>query len=432
MKVLVLGNGAREHALAWKVLQSDKVQDLIFCPENPAAVVQLQNEFAKKSISAWNLPVKTEQDLIAIAEKSKSEKIDLVVVGPDNLLALGAVDILHKHGLQAFGPTQSAARIESSKAFAKQIMQKSKVSTATFFTAQSLAAALDYVKKYPWQQKPTLVIKADGLALGKGVEICHGSDQAEQAIHRLCKISDTLILEEFLSGYELSVFALCDGEDFRILPAAQDYKKITQDPNSPNTGGMGAYAPATISPQLLADLQEKVFAPILKTMKEQGCPFSGLLYAGLMIGENQFWVLEFNSRFGDPETQALMPLLNVDLVDWLLACCQKKIKTLPTQITVHSGASVYVVAASPGYPEAPQTGSSIFGIEKWFGQHQGFFAGVKKSSEGPWQTSGGRVLGALGLGESVQAARQQAYQRLEQIQFDGMQFRSDIAKGKRL
>lgn len=425
MKILVLGSGGREHAMAWKLLASQRVQSLVMVPENPAAIQQLQNQYAKKTVSAWNDSLKGPAALAQLAKKAKEQKIDFVVVGPDNALADGAVDIFEKEGLGIFGPRQAAARLESSKIFAKKVMQAAKVPTAEGYDVRSVAEARQLLLDLNWQKKQW-VIKADGLALGKGVEICETQEQGLQALERLQVFSQSFVIEERLKGKEISWLAFCDGETCSLLAPARDYKTLSEDPLSPNTGGMGAVCPVPLEDSQLANkIRESVFLPTLREMKKMGTAYKGILYAGLMIDGEDFWVLEFNARFGDPEAQALLPLMDGDLLEWCEACAHSTLQRLPRMVPMTSKMAVYVVAAAPGYPAAPLLGKPIAGMDLWLETHHGFFAGVKKQ-DGQWVTAGGRVLGALGLGDSIKEAREKAFTHLKEISFEGLQYREGV------
>jgi len=426
MQVMVLGSGAREHAIAWKLLQSPRVQSLILVPGNAAALAQLQTQFVDKKVSAWSESLKGNEALVKLAEKTKKSGIDFIVVGPDNALADGAVDAFQKQGLKIFGPTSAAAQLETSKLFAKRIMREARVPTAEFYEASSYDATRKLLKDLNWAKKQW-VIKADGLALGKGVEICETPAHAAKALERLQKISSRFVIEERLSGEESSWLAFCDGETCSLFPPARDYKTLTADPLSPNTGGMGSMAPLPgVDSSLAKKIREQVFVPTLREMKKRGTPYKGILYAGLMVKGDEFWVLEFNARFGDPEAQVLLPLMEGDLLQWCEACAETKLYELPREVPCSSQKAVYVVAAAPGYPESPKTSAPIQNIEKWLSSSHGFFAGIEKNSDGQWQTSGGRVLGSLGLGESLSEARRKAFAQLKEISFEGMQVREDV------
>lgn len=424
MRVLVLGSGGREHAMAWKLLQSPKVTSLVMCPENTAALEQMRHQYCKE-IHGWDDSVKGAESLRALAQKAQSQKVDLVVVGPDNVLADGVVDIFEEAGIAIFGPTQAAARLESSKIFSKQVMKAAKVPTADSYEVQSVTEAEKLLRDLNWVKKQW-VLKADGLALGKGVELCETLEQALTALKRLEKYSNAFVIEERLRGKEISWLAFCDGVSCSLLAPARDYKTLTSDPLSPNTGGMGAVCPVPLEDKkLAAKIRDLVFMPTLREMKKRGVPYKGILYAGLMIDDEDLWVLEFNSRFGDPEAQVLLPLMQEDLLEWCLATVEGRLAEKPRVVPMLDEYAVYIVAAAPGYPGEVQTGGAIIGLESWIKTQSGFFAGVRKDGE-QWVTSGGRVLGALGFGNSIAEARAQAFARLEQVHFNGMQFRNDV------
>lgn len=426
MKVLVLGSGGREHAMAWKLLQSPRVQSLVMVPDNAAAIAQMKNQFADKKVSSWADSIRGEEALSFLAKKVKSEDFDFVVVGPDNALADGVVDIFEAHGLRTFGPTKAGARLESSKIFSKRVMQAAKVPTAEGYEVYSLKEAEALLKDLNWKNKQW-VLKADGLALGKGVEICETLEQAQTALGRLQRYSHSFIIERRLKGQEISWLAFCDGETCSLLAPARDYKTLTEDPLSPNTGGMGTVCPVPLEDAKLADkIRNSVVLPTLREMKKMGTPYKGILYVGLMIDGEDMWVLEFNSRFGDPEAQALLPLMQGDLLEWCEASRAGKLHEKPQMVPMSQQMAVYLVAAAPGYPGRPCLGKPIMGLDKWLTSHQGFFAGVKKNDQGEWVTSGGRVLGALGLGNSIGEARAKAFAQLKEISFEGMQYREGV------
>lgn len=426
MKVLVIGSGGREHAIAWKLLQSPRVQSLVMVPDNAAALAQLKNQYAGKEITSWPDSIRGEHALQLLVQKAKSAGIEFVVVGPDNALADGAVDHFEAEGLPAFGPTQAGAALESSKIFSKKVMHAAKVPTAQSYQVTSLPEAEDVLKDLDWQTKHW-VLKADGLALGKGVEICESLEQAQAALGRLQQYSHSFVIEERLYGKEISWLAFCDGETCSLLAPARDYKTLTEDPLSPNTGGMGAVCPVPLQDPTLAErVRDQVFLPVLREMKRRGTPYKGILYAGLMIKGSDFWVLEFNSRFGDPEAQALLPLMEGDLLEWCEASQAGRLHEKPPLVPMSRQVAVYVVAAAAGYPSQPQVGKPIAGLEKWLTAHHGFFAGVKQNPSQQWVTAGGRVLGALGLGTTLSEARTQALDRLKELSFDGLQYREGV------
>jgi phosphoribosylamine--glycine ligase len=426
MKILVIGNGGREHAMAWKLLQSARVETLVMVPDNAAAIAQMQNQFAGKKISSWTDSIRGEEVLGLLAKKVKAEKFDFVVVGPDNALADGAVDIFEAMGIPAFGPTKAGAMLESSKIFSKQVMQAAGVPTAEGHEVHSLADASALIKKLDWKSKQW-VLKADGLALGKGVEICETLEQAEMALGRLKQYSQSFVIEQRLFGKEISWLAFCDGETCSLLAPARDYKTLTEDPLSPNTGGMGAVCPVPIKDTTLAEkVRNEVVLPTLREMKKRGTSYKGILYVGLMINDDNFWVLEFNSRFGDPEAQALLPLMKDDLLEWCEGSQAGTLHQKPKMVPMKDQVAVYVVAAAPGYPAQPFVGKPITGLNTWLKSHHGFFAGVKKNEQGEWVTAGGRVLGALGMGSSIAEARANAFTNLKEISFEGLQSREGV------
>ncbi len=424
--LLIVGSGAREHALAWKLSQSPRVDRIIVAPGNEGMPHQWER---------W--PISLTQGIPAfdaLASQAKQQKVDLTVIGPDNALADGIVDRFQLQGLRVFGPTAQAAQIESSKSFAKKIMTTAGVPTATYWVIHNEAEGRALLQTMPHQLH--WVIKADGLAFGKGVRICDSHLHTLEAIHALFQISKTLILEEKLIGKELSCMAFCDGHHCAILEPAQDYKALQDRDQGPNTGGMGAFSPVPGLPIGFNQmLQEQVFKPTLNEMKRCGMPFKGLLFAGIMRNPvtNQFWVLEFNARFGDPETQVLMPRLQGDLLGWLDAVVDETLQNQPSIVPFNPVSAVYVVAAAPGYPEAPQLGSVIAGLPNLhpalnLADPSYFYSGIHLSPDRrSFLTGGGRVLGALGIDtQDLTHARSKAYHTLQKISFTGMQFRSDI------
>lgn len=426
MQIMVLGAGGREHAIAWKLLQSPRVQSLTLNPGNPGALEQLKSQFPEKKIDAWFLPLKGPENLSKLAAKAKSANYDFVIVGPDSVLADGAVEIFQNEGIKIFGPTSAAAKLESSKLFAKQVMKSAKVPTAEFYEATSAAAAIQLLNDLNWTKKQW-VIKADGLALGKGVEVCETLAEALRGVERLKQFSNCFVIEERLFGRELSWLAFCDGDSCSLFPPAQDYKTLTEDPLSPNTGGMGSIAPVPVGDSAMSSkIREQVFMPILDEMNRRGTPYKGILYAGLMLGQEDFWVLEFNARFGDPETQALLPLMSGDLLEWCEASVNGTLHLMPKVVPFIDKKAVYVVAACAGYPDSPRIHDIIPNIEPWLSEHRGFFAGVAYDQDRRWLTAGGRVLGALGIADNFSDAREIAFHRIQEIQFDGMQVRRGV------
>jgi phosphoribosylamine---glycine ligase len=438
-KVLLIGSGGREHALAWKILKSPRVTELTWIPGQTAGLSHLKRLFPEKAISLEfpSAPSASTGDGYApLAQQAKEAGIDLVVIGPDQALADGATDAFLAEDLSVFGPTKSAAKLEWSKAFAKEVMIAAGVPTAKSFYFSSLSATEAQLKELPWKEgthESGWVLKADGLALGKGVEVCSSLSQALSAAKRLHEISSTLIIEERLTGPEISLFALCDGESAVVLDSARDYKTLFPQGRGPNTGGMGAVSPVPgLDPNFLERMRSLVFQPILTEMKNRGTPFKGLLYAGLMgdpAPGKKIWVLEFNARFGDPETQALLPRISEDFYPWLKAAAAGKLHELPPQVAFQRESSVFLVAASEGYPDAPVKGDEIYGVPELLMEKEItlFFAGTKQVGDS-YFTSGGRVLGTLGVALTRDEARALAHSRMEKIHFRGRQIRGDVGE----
>ena len=415
MRILVVGGGGREHTLCWALSPSAT----IFCaPGNPGT-----------GEIGTNLPLDP-SDQEAVVSAVGEHRIDLVVIGPEAPLAQGLVDRLAQGGHYAFGPTAAAARLESSKAFAKQVMVSAGVATAASETFTEEDKALDYIAAH---EEP-LVVKASGLAAGKGAIVCRTRAEASTAAREMLggkfgSAGELVLVEQFLEGEELSVLALTDGDQVTLLPTSQDHKRIGEGDTGPNTGGMGAYAPVSIAgPQLLGRVLEDVIRPVLRTMAAAGTPYRGVLYAGLMIdAAGNPRVLEFNCRFGDPEAQAVLPLLDTDLKDhmWRIAAGED---WRPEDLSsVQSRAAVTTVLASPGYPEAPVKGAAVTIPTELPADTLLFHAGTTRDDKGVLRTAGGRVLCATGLGTGVTEALARSRGLAEAIHFDGKVFRRDIA-----
>lgn len=430
MNVLLVGSGGREHALAWKLASAESVKELFVAPGNPG--MALEPKVTCTGIGAG--------DFEGIKKFCQQRNIGFVVVGPDQALADGIVDFLHEAGIKAFGPTKAAARIEWSKAFAKQLMAEQGIPTAKFETFAALPAALAFLEKVEWADG--WVIKADGLALGKGVVVCETREQAIATAKEFLTggamgaAGTTIVVEERLFGREVSAFSLCDGESAVSLGFACDYKRIFDQDQGPNTGGMGAFSPADWLPEGTAsNVEELVVRPLLAALKARGTPFKGVLFTGLMITNSGPKVIEFNARFGDPETQALMPLLDEDLLPWLKACESGTLHKLPAsgprKKDLHS---VHVVMAAHGYPGAVRKGDEIEVPTEFFPQEAEsgrlaklFFAGIARQGHPPKMvTAGGRVLGLTALAPSQQEARAKAYALLDSVRFAGSQRRNDV------
>lgn len=414
MKVLILGSGGREHALAWKLSQSKRVSALYCAPGN-GGISQV----------ATCVPISLGEPQ-HLVEFAKSEGIGLTVVGPDDALADGIVDRFVSAGLRIFGPTQAAARMESSKVFAKEFMQRHGIPTARSGSFTDSNAA----KKFAAQMPLPVVVKADGLALGKGVIIAQTHEEAATAIAEIMEerkfgaAGNAVVIEEFLEGPECSIHALVDGKSYLLFPCAQDHKRALDGDKGLNTGGMGTYSPV---PQVTAALEQTIRTEVLERflsgIQKENIPYNGMLFPGLILTTNGPRVLEFNCRFGDPETQVLMARLDSDLLELLEATIDG---TLSTQSPKwKEGSAVCVIAASGGYPGAYAKGKPIHGLEKAGERAVVFHAGTQINS-GEFSTSGGRVLGITAAGSTLQQARDAAYSVLEHIHFEGMQFRRDI------
>lgn len=417
MKLLVIGSGGREHALVWKLSQSAGA-DRIFCAPGNAGTAQIAENVA--------IPP---NDLPALVRFAKENGVDLTVVGPDDPLAAGVVDLFHTEKLRVFGPTKSAARLESSKIFAKELMREQGIPTATAKTFSESEAAIRYAEQLNFP----IVIKADGLALGKGVIIASDIDTARSTIssmindRRFGEAGRRIVIEEFLRGTECSLHALVDGKSYRLLETARDHKRIFDGDKGPNTGGMGAFSPANNwNSEMATQFDSKIMRPLLRGLNQQGVEFRGLLFPGLMITTEGARVLEFNCRFGDPETQAILPRMKSDLLPLLEA-------TIDGQIDNHTiewdaRACVAVVLASGGYPDKYETGKTISGLDETakLPDVQIFHAGTKRVN-GQIVTAGGRVLAVTALGSTIEAARSRAYEVMAQIHFEGCHYRRDIA-----
>jgi phosphoribosylamine--glycine ligase len=417
VKVLVVGSGGREHALVWKLAQSPRVSQL-FCAPGNAGIEAL----------ARCVPIEAE-DVEGLKAFARTEGIDLTVVGPEKPLSLGIVDDFRRNKLRIFGPTRGAARIESSKQFAKDLMVRHRVPTASARSFDALAPALDYVR----QQPVPLVVKADGLAQGKGVVVARTRDEAVEAATDMLErqvfgeAGRRVLIEEFLEGEELTLMALTDGKAVVPMVAAQDHKRVGEGDTGPNTGGMGAYAPAPAATSgVRMQITREVLRPVVDALLRIGCPFHGVLYAGIMLVRGAPYVLEFNARFGDPEAQVVLPLLKTDLLDVLEAVVEHRLEQLAVEW--HERAAVCVVMTSAGYPGTYPTGLPITGLPEATGSEDAlvFHAGTKRD-QGQVVSSGGRVLGITGIGRGLSVARERAYALASTISFEGCHLRTDIA-----
>lgn len=424
MNVLVLGSGGREHALAWKLSQSSRVRNVFVAPGN-----------AGTQIDAENIPI-AETDFVELAKFAKRNEVGLTVVGPEAPLVAGVVDYFRGEGLKIFGPNKAAAQLEGSKAFCKQTLRSADVPTADYRVFREPDAAARYIKdRFPHEGEDVpVVIKADGLAAGKGVTVCDTAEEALEAIDQIGRqrvfgdAGAQIIIEERLDGEEASVLAITDGKTILTLPPAQDHKPAYDDDQGPNTGGMGAYSPTPlVTPQVMAMVEEKVLVPTVHGMKRARNPFQGVLYAGLMMTNQGPKVLEYNVRFGDPECQPILMRLKTDLVDVLEACAEGRLDSIdPPEWDTRP--SVCVVMASEGYPGSYEKGKPIRGLEEAakLEDVKVFHAGTKFDGD-QVVTNGGRVLGVTAIGDTISAAKLKAYTAVKCIRWDGAWCRKDIS-----
>lgn len=418
MKILVVGSGGREHAIVWKLAQSPR-KPILYCAPGNAGIASLAN----------CIPIKSD-DIAGLKNFALQEKIDVTVIGPEAPLALGIVDEFRKARLKVFGPTRNAARLEASKVFSKDVMAQAKIRTAHAKSFEKIKDALAYVE----QQPLPVVIKADGLAQGKGVIIATTQDQAKEAIIDSMEkavfgqAGKQVLIEQFLDGEELTIMAFTDGKTVVPMPPAQDHKRVGDGDTGLNTGGMGAYCPAPLGTSKIQDhVRCEVLQPMVDAMARLGSPFQGVLYAGLMVVNGTPYVLEFNARMGDPETQVVLPLLKNDLVDVLEAVIEHRLDQLPVEW--HSDATVCVVMASGGYPGTYQQGIPLAGLPTATTLSDSsvvFHAGTAQRGH-EIVTAGGRVLGVLGRGRTLLEAQGEAYRVAKTISFEGCHFRTDIA-----
>ncbi|MBD3411268.1 MAG: phosphoribosylamine--glycine ligase [Ignavibacteriales bacterium] len=419
MNVLVVGGGGREHALAWKIVQSENCEKIYIAPGN--AGTELVGENVALDVAAHS----------AVVEFCEKKKIDLVVVGPEAPLVAGLADSLTEAGISTFGPSASAARVESEKSRAKLLMKKYGIPTASAisFKAKDFSAALELLKTHEYP----LVLKANGLAAGKGVVICHSFVEASEALRAMMvdrifgKAGEEVLVEEFMTGQEASVFAVTDGKDYALLPASQDHKRVGEGDTGKNTGGMGAYAPTpVVDEETMARVEKEIIKPTIDGMRKDGTPFVGCLYAGLMLTDQGPKVVEFNCRFGDPETQAVLPLVEGDFLGLLKSAADGKLDN--GNVRYSGGASVCVVAAAGGYPDKYEKGKTITGLDDMPDSVVVFHAGTKREGASI-VTSGGRVLGATSIvpENDLKAAIAKAYEGIEKISFEKMYYRNDIA-----
>jgi len=410
-KVLIVGGGGREYSIGYFLKDE---AEIFYAPGNGAT-----EEFAK------NIDIK---DFEELAKFAKENEIDLTIVGPEDPLVNGIVDVFKKHGLTIFGPSAAAARLEGSKVYMKNFLKKYNIPTAKYIETSDKEEAYKFIDS---MDKLPIVVKADGLCAGKGVIIAESKDEAKKTVEEMLsgkafgEAGKKVIVEEFLDGYELSMFAICDGNDFVLLPAAQDHKRLLDGDKGPNTGGMGAYAPTPLAtPELYEKVKQRIIRPTLKGMKEEGAPFEGVLFIGLMIVDNEPYVLEYNVRFGDPECEELMALIDSSLYDMFYNGATKQLDKI--DVKIKDMVAVGVVCASKNYPYSSSEPAEIK-IDD-LSDTNGYiaFAGVKKI-DGKLYATGGRVLVCVGFGKDVKEARDEAYKIVDKVHFDGKKYRKDIA-----
>lgn len=418
MKVLVVGSGGREHTLVWKIAQSLLVEELYCAPGNGGI-----------SAIAQCVPIKA-MDIEGMVKFSKEKQMDMVVVAPDDPLAAGMVDALEEAGIRAFGPNKAAAVIEGSKAFAKELMKKYNIPTADYEVFNSSNDAINYLK----DKKFPIVIKADGLALGKGVIIAQSFEEAKKAVENIMEdrvfgdAGQKVVIEEFLVGQEVSMLAFTDGKTIKTMVSSQDHKRALDNDRGLNTGGMGTFSPSRIYTEEIHNYcVEKIYKPTVEAMNREGRKFKGVLYFGLILTEDGPKVLEYNARFGDPETQVVLPRLKTDILEVFNAVIDERLNEI--EIEWDDNACVCVIMASGGYPEKYQTGYEITGIDKTERDINTvvFHAGTKRE-DGKYYTAGGRVLGVTSLESNLESAIKKAYEGVSKISFEGMHYRRDIGK----
>lgn len=415
MRVLLVGNGAREHALAWKISQSPLLEQLFAAPGNPGI---------EQYATCLNI---ASSDINGLLSAVHDHDIDFVVIGPEDPLAMGLTDRLTEQGIHSFGPCQQAARIESSKAWAKAFMQQNGVPTAAYRTFTDLPTALAYTL----EQEFPVVIKASGLAAGKGAVVAHSREEAEATLRGMLEqgqfgsAGQEVVVEAFLTGEEVSLLALVDGENIALLPAAQDHKQVFDGDLGPNTGGMGAFSPVGIlTPELEQQALEQIIRPVVKGLADLGTPYRGVLYAGLMLTSTGPQVIEFNARFGDPETQVILPRLESDLLQLMYACATGQLAS--QDVLVRPEACATVIMAAPGYPGPYQKGIAVEGIDNADDLGCLVFQAGTIWADSSLVSNGGRILAVTALGDTLEHALRQAYAGVESIRIPGVHYRTDI------
>jgi phosphoribosylamine--glycine ligase len=422
MKVLIIGSGGREHALAWKIRQSNEVSSVYIAPGNPGI-----------ARDAEIIDIKT-GEIDKLLYFAIDNSIDLTVVGPEGPLVEGIADKFMEKGLKVFGPSGKAAEIEGSKIFTRELLSNINVPQPKYKIFSDFNKAIEYIKS-PNFSYPT-VIKADGLAAGKGVIIAQNQREAEEALKKIMidkefrSAGDRVLIEEFLEGKEASFFIITDGKTIFPLPTAQDYKRIGDGDTGPNTGGMGCYSPsAFLDEKMQKEILDIIIKPVIKGMARIGREYKGFLYCGLMLTENGPKILEFNCRMGDPEAEVIIPRIKSDIIPYMKAVADNKLHKMD-KIVNHTDSAVTVILASKGYPSKPETGYKIIGLDKAETEKDIiiYYSGVGQQADSLINT-GGRVLAVTALGDSIMSARNKAYETVQKISFDGMQFRQDIALG---
>jgi len=418
MNVLVVGSGGREHAIVWSLKNSPKIKK-IFCAPGNAGIGEIAECISLKA-----------EDIYGLAQFAQTNKIDLTVVGSEAPLVKGIVDLFEERGLKIFGPSKAAAQVEGSKIFLKDFLERHHIPTAKYQVFNQ--SEFERAKRYVLDNFPPCVIKTDGLAAGKGVAICQTTEEAVDTLRDYFEkkifgdAGNNIVIEEFMEGEEVSIFAICDGENYAVLSSAQDHKRIGDNDTGKNTGGMGAYAPApVVTENILKEVEEKIIKPTLAGMKAEGHPYKGCLYVGLMITAEGPRVVEYNCRLGDPETQVVLPLIESDVYDLFYSCATGALSGY--QLKLKKSSAVVVVIASKGYPDEYETGKEISGLLEANKNAIVFHAGTKKDGS-KILTSGGRVLGVTAVGDGLPTTIENAYRAVKIITFEGIYFRNDIGK----